>query len=201
MTNRTRIKICGVRDAATATLAVEAGAQAVGVVLAEGSPRRISLEVALEIHHAISNRASVIAVVAGGSDWPTLAGRWPGTIQVHGEECPQRLAESGATVIRGIKWSAEAVQAWDAHPSVAALLIDGPAGGSGRGFDHQELARCMRGLTKPVIVAGGLRSESVAAVIALLGPYGVDVSSGVERSPGVKDAAAIRRFCKAVLAI
>ncbi|MBX3354932.1 MAG: phosphoribosylanthranilate isomerase [Phycisphaeraceae bacterium] len=183
-----------------AAFAVEAGADAIGVVLAEGSQRRVSLTQALEIHASVGDLVPVIAVVAGGSDWPAIAPRWPGTLQVHGEDAADRLWEAGRPVIRGVRWSVEKAKHWDKHASVSALLLDGPEGGSGVPFDHGELAALMPILEKPVILAGGLRPDTVAEAIQQVRPYAVDVSSGVERSPGEKDPALIRAFCDAVAA-
>jgi len=195
---RTRVKICGVRDVRTAEAAVEAGADAIGVVLAPRSPRVVSFERAQEIERAFGDAVSVVAVVEGGSDWPSLRRRWRGTIQVHGEESEARFGDAEVSIIRGFRWSLDEARRWDRSPGVAALLVDGPEGGSGRAFDHESL-RVVRGsFSKPLILAGGLTPDSVAAAVERIRPYGVDVSSGVERSPGEKDLGAIRSFCQAV---
>jgi phosphoribosylanthranilate isomerase len=78
------------------------------------------------------------------------------------------------------------------------LLVDGPAAGSGASFDHAELADLLPTLRKPLFVAGGLTPDNVASLLAIAKPYGVDVSSGVEHTRGVKDHGLIRAFCDAV---
>ncbi len=201
MAFRTRVKICGIRDARMARVAVDAGADAIGVVLARGSPRQVSLEVARSLAREFADEVAVVAVIEGGSDWPRLRGEWPGPIQVHGDEAPDRFRAPGVCVIRGIRWSEEAVRRWDAEPGVAAILVDGPQGGSGRPFDHEALGPVRDHLSKPLIIAGGLTPGTVAAVVVRWRPYGVDVSSGVERAPGEKDPGAIRDFCQAARSV
>lgn len=184
-----------------ADIAIKAGADAIGVVLAKGSPRSVSFETARSIEREFGDAVAVVAVVAGGCDWPELLQKWRGPVQVHGEEAADRFRRPGVAVIRGIAWSYAAALAWDAESSVAALLVDGPRGGSGLAFDHGELSAVRASLTKPLILAGGLTPDSVGGVIERLHPYGVDVSSGVELAPGEKDPGAIRSFCQAARAI
>ena len=86
----------------------------------------------------------------------------------------------------------------DRDAARTALLIDGPRGGSGAVFEHGALAAMMDAITKPIILAGGLTPENVGAAIRSVRPYAVDVSSGVESAPGVKDPDLIRAFCAAV---
>ena len=197
---RTRVKICGIRDPHTAGIAVEAGADALGVVLVAGSPRQVSLKDALRIHRRVPREIPVVAVVSASDRWSELLPSWPGVVQVHGPlNGVDAIAPPSSTmIIRGFSWSPEAAVRWNADPSVAALLIDGPSGGSGAPFDHGALASISPALRLPIIVAGGLRAESVGSVIERVRPYGVDVSSGVESAPGVKDPGAIRAFCDAV---
>src|SRR5262249_34025896 len=101
-------------------------------------------------------------------------------------------------IIKGMRFDPVQIRRWDQIPHVNALLIDGPAGGGGEGFDHKPLADLMRTISKPVILAGGLTAATVGEAIRTVQPYGVDVSSGVESSRGVKDATMIREFCAAV---
>lgn len=204
---RTRVKICGIRDPRMAEVAIDAGADAIGVVLAAKSPRQVTIETALEIARGVPVEIAVVAVVTMDDPWQELLEGWPGVVQMHGpwtaDEGERRRTTAPPnprlrSLIRGIPWSLDAALAADAAAHVAALLIDGPSGGSGRAFDHRELAPVMSRLSKPVIIAGGMRPETVGEIISLLHPYGVDVSSGVESSLGVKDPGAIRAFCDAV---
>lgn len=198
---RTRVKICGVRDAKTARTAVEAGADAVGVVWAEGSPRRVTAEQAELIRRALPPWVSLVHVVVGEAVTSPV-GRPGDWVQVHGalEAIPSVL--EGRRLIRALAWPVdlESIERWSAMPGVEAVLVDAPAPGSGATFDHDALAAWRSHIRTPLIVAGGLTPENVREVIVALTPFAVDVSSGVEQSRGVKDPGRIRAFCDAVAA-
>ena len=215
MTSRTRIKVCGLREAATLQAAVEAGADAVGFVFAP-SPRRIEPSAARPL---IATLPAFVEPVGLFVDAPAslvreaaaLAGLR--TVQLHGAEPPETVeALSPLRVIKAMAFDAQDPEAslarWRglAFPP-AALLLDSPpaagvAGGTGRRFDWGGLARWLAkggavGLP-PLIVAGGLTPSNVGELIAQVAPYAVDVSSGVESSRGVKDAGLIAAFCEGV---
>jgi phosphoribosylanthranilate isomerase len=221
---RTRIKVCGVRDWQTAQAAVLAGADAIGLVLADGSPRTIKRDAAVGLAAALPPFVHDVAVFRNqpASDVAT----WPGAcVQIHGDEDEDYLDKVsrigidhehhvverrrsqrsavhfeavGRTIIRGFGFSREAVRRWNACPFVHVLLVDGPAAGTGRAFDHSALAAMHDEIDKPLILAGGLTPENVGAAIEILRPFAVDVSSGVESKPGVKDATLIESFCTSV---
>jgi phosphoribosylanthranilate isomerase len=221
---RTRIKICGVRDWATARTAVLAGADAIGLVLADGSPRSLDRDAALGLAAGLPPFVQDIAVFRD-QPVPEVA-TWPGAcVQIHGDEDEEyldalsrvtfdhedhlverhrsqrpavHLEAIGRTIIRGFAFSREAIRRWNACPFVHVLLVDGPAAGSGREFDHDALAALRDEIDKPLILAGGLTSDNVAAAIEIVRPFAVDVSSGVESKPGVKDVKLIEAFCAAV---
>jgi phosphoribosylanthranilate isomerase len=198
---RTRIKICGVMSPQVAEAAVEAGADAIGLVFASGSPRCIEMDDALRIADAVAPFITPVGVfqLTGADD--TTLGAWPHPwCQLHGAEDERVVAAARRThrVIRGFSWDADALRRWNGCADVDALLIDGPEGGSGAPFDHGALAPERAGLHKPVILAGGLRPENAAEAIRAVRPFAVDVSSGVERERGVKDVGLIRAFCEAV---
>lgn len=182
-----------------ARIAVEAGADAIGLVFAPGSPRHVLPGLASQIAKTVPPLVSVVGVFRNPSD-PEVA-NWRGEwVQLHGSEVePQaaRLALQHRRIIKGIAFDATQIVRWDNSPHVAALLIDGPAPGSGTAFDHEALAQLMPALRTPVILAGGLTPETVAEAIQAVRPFGVDVSSGVESSKGIKDAGLIRAFCAA----
>jgi len=118
-----------------------------------------------------------------------------------GHSCRRFVAvETGHRIIKAFPFDADDCRRWDEHPDVEILLIDGPRGGSGEPFDHAALAPLLATLEKPVIIAGGLDPETVGEVVRDLGPFGVDVSSGVESSRGVKDHDRIRGFTAAARA-
>ncbi len=200
---RTRIKICGVATPDAARFAVEAGADAIGLVFAPGSPRLIDTATARRILDTLPPMVTPVAVfeARGGFD-DGLVARSPAWCQVHGEveEDEVALLASRRRVARGFRFTVEAVQRWAACDGVSALLVDGSAGGAGTTFDHDALARLMPGLRKPVILAGGLTPDNVGDAIRTVRPYAVDVSSGVESAPGVKDEGLVRAFCEAVRA-
>ncbi len=199
---RTRIKICGITTAEMAFVAVDAGADAIGLMLAEQSPRCISWEQAEAIAELLDDDCPPVAVFC---DHPIeRVERWPGpVVQLHGDEDPEYVIElhrrrPELLITKGFMFSIEAVQKWDRCEALHAMLVDGSAGGHGEAFNHNELGVLMPQLETPVILAGGLNSENVAEAIARVRPFAVDVSSGVESERGVKDADKIRSFCQAV---
>ena len=196
---RTRIKICGITSEELALAAAHAGADAIGLVFVPASPRYVLPGPAQRINKALPPLVSVIGVFVNPSD-PDLQnwrGQW---VQMHGSEKEPQLARvsQNRRIIKGFKFDPAEVSRWDRCTHVSALLIDGSIGGKGEGFDHEKLVEMMPTINTPVILAGGLNPENVGAAIRALRPFGVDVSSGVETSRGVKSAALIREFCQAV---
>jgi len=198
--NSTLIKICGIQTAEMAALAVDAGADAIGLVVdVPDSPRTLTLDEAEAIAATLPPRIMKIAVVRDAD--PACADRWRATwFQLHGGEDEQTVARFARTkhVMRGFRFDADQVRRWDACPDVDILLVDGSTGGTGEAFHHEQLAAMMPQITKPVVLAGGLTPDNVADAIATVRPFAVDVSSGVESAPGVKDGDLIRQFCAAV---
>lgn len=203
------MKICGLTSVDDAVAAVEAGAWALGVILWPGSPRACSLDEAAAISAALRRRAEICGVfvdatldeVAHAVDAAGLS-----MVQLHGSEGPVYCGEiqrrTGARVIKAANVAARAdIQAMEAFHTDFHLLdtrVDGLHGGTGETFDW--------GLTKlrmseiPLILSGGLTPENVGAGIAATHPYAVDVASGTEASPGVKDHDKIAAFAEAVRA-
>ena len=196
---RTRIKICGITSTDMALAAAEAGADAIGLVFVSASPRYVLPGMAQRIARSLPPLISPVGVFQNPSD-PDLQ-NWRGMwVQLHGHEEEPQIARIAMNrhVIKGFRFDAAQVRRWDQCVHVNALLIDGPAGGSGEGFDHAVLARMTRSISKPVILAGGLTIANVGEAIRAVRPFGVDVSGGVESARGVKDAGMIREFCAAV---
>jgi len=204
--SRTRIKICGITSPEDGVAAVEAGADAIGVVLAP-SPRQVSIERAAQIAAAVGPFVSVVGVFVNASeDFVAEATERIGLsyLQFHGDESPQRCASAPAPVIRalrvGTEFDVDIVESVREHS--VAILLDAyssqSAGGTGTKFDWR-VVPVLPGRI-PFLLAGGLTPDNVGAGIAALHPYAVDVSSGVESSPGIKDHDAIRAFCAAVRA-
>ena len=196
----TLIKICGIRSAEMAAVAVDAGADAIGLVIEiPDSPRTLTLDEAEAIAASLPPRIMKIAVVRDSD--PEIADRWRATwFQLHGVEDEQTVARFARTkhVMRGFRFDVDQVLRWDACPDVDILLVDGSTGGTGEPFRHEQLVALMPKITKPVVLAGGLTPDNVADAIATVRPFAVDVSSGVESAPGVKDEDLIQRFCAAV---
>jgi len=199
---RTRIKICGVMSVDIAEACIAAGADAIGLMFAEGSPRRIDQATALRIRDAVDGRARCIGVFCNHSIESVLD--WPGAmVQLHGDEdvaFVEALKERHPEllIVKGFRFDPDAVRRWNDCDALYAMLIDGSPGGGGIGFNHAALARLRDELTKPVILAGGLKADNIAHAMATVRPFAVDVSSGVESSRGVKEPDLIRSFCDAV---
>ena len=218
---RTRIKICGVRDIETALVAADAGADAIGLVFVESSPRYFEDEYeAFEVVQALPPFVEAVGLFADETGDAILEKSSQvgfHTVQLHGNETEGDvvvLTEAGLKVIKAKAFTGESGDddADGVMPMVVdAMLWDSPpadqgggVGGTGRAFDWKAFARVHpRGrlkMARPVILAGGLTPENVGEAMSIVRPYAVDVSSGVERSRGVKDAMLIRRFCNAVRA-
>jgi phosphoribosylanthranilate isomerase len=212
MSWRTRIKICGIRDVDAAWAAAEAGADAIGFVFVASSPRYVEPEAAAEIMGALPPLVSTVAVVADldVDAFCEVEQRCPTTLtQLHGKEPEKVVAACGPGVIKGFKFDATTIDSqlkrWHAVDEVDAVLIDGSDGGQGVAPDFEALRAALDraeawGFDRPVFLAGGLTPENVASAVEIVRPYAVDVSSGVESAPGVKDAAKIAAFCAAVRA-
>ena len=200
--HRTRIKICGVRDVATALHAAACGADAIGLMRVEQSPRFIDESLALEIARALPSFVEPVWVFRN-QEIPTPP---PGTMQLHGDEDAAFVAAlrermpRPQRIIRAIAFDDAQVHTWDSNPDIDALLVEVAEPGEGAGFDHTRLAAIRDALDKPLIIAGGLGPENVSAAIEAIRPYAVDVSSGVESLRGEKDLALIEQFCASIRA-
>jgi phosphoribosylanthranilate isomerase len=202
-----RIKFCGITSLSDARLAVEVGAWALGTILWPGSERRCDPADAARIAGELRRQVEIAGVfvnqpldeVIGLADGIGLS-----LVQLHGDEGPSYCAEvarrTGAKVVKAARVrSGSDVQAMEAFHTDFHLLDThrvGHYGGTGETFDW-ELVR-LRRTSVPLILSGGLTSENVAAAIAATRPFAVDVASGTEASPGVKDPAKLRAFAEAV---
>jgi phosphoribosylanthranilate isomerase len=205
----TRIKFCGVTNLRDAERAVNAGAWAIGLIFWPQSPRRCDLAAAVEIATAVKRRVEVAGVfvnatldhVAETADAVGLT-----MLQLHGDEGPAYCAEvarrTGCRVIKAVRVRSgadvQAVAPFHTDYHLLDSYTAGLPGGTGETFAW-EIARAHRGAT-PVILSGGLNPENVADAIASVRPFAVDVASGVERSPGVKDPDKLEAFAAAVRA-
>lgn len=191
------MKICGLRDPEALRAALEAGADAVGFVVSPGSPRDVDPAVAAALVATVDGKAETVLVVSHSTPSEALdLARAIGVdvVQLHGRYTAQDVAAVRAGGVR--VWRAASVA--DGTPlEVGAwgeetLLLDAPVAGSGHRWDASGVETRGRWM-----LAGGLTPDNVAAAIAESRPWGVDVSSGVESSRGVKDPERIRAFVAA----
>jgi phosphoribosylanthranilate isomerase len=200
----TRVKICGITNLEDAQAAVAAGADALGFVFDPQSPRHIKRHAAANICHALPPFVMTVGVFVNELEYEiqsTLDDCLLGALQFHGEEPPGFCTKFAAKSIKAIRMRDETtLHAAAEYDDVDALLLDTYTetvrGGTGRTFDWS-LADQAKKIGPPLILSGGLNPENVAAAIRRVQPYAVDVSSGVERAPGLKDHAKLRRFIEA----
>ena len=189
--NAVRVKICGLTRLEDALEAVRLGADALGFNFWPKSPRHCSPESAAGIIRALPPFVATVGVfVNQGREEIEAAVECSGVglIQLHGDEPPELCVQLSRPVIKALRFSNPQSLQRASRYEVAAFLIDSPSsefGGSGKPFDWSLL----RGLAlaRPTILAGGLSAANVARAIEEVDPYGVDVASGVESAPGIKD--------------
>jgi phosphoribosylanthranilate isomerase len=202
----TRVKVCGVTRVEDARVAWAAGADALGLNFYPRSPRYVTAEKAAELARTRPALGAVVGVFVNESpDVIRNRVRECGltSVQLHGDEPPEACAGFGVPVIKALRVrgpeDVERARTYVGVGDVAALLLDGAApgyGGGGVGFDWSLVAR-LADAGVPVLVAGGLNPSNVQEAVRATRPYGVDVASGVEVSPGIKDADAVRAFVRA----
>jgi phosphoribosylanthranilate isomerase len=202
-----KVKICGLTRTDDARLAVESGAWAIGMVFHPDSPRRAEVEHAAEIATAFRRRCEVVGVFVNAPLDEVLKtlGSVPLTmLQLHGDEGPSYCAEaarrSGLKVIKAVRArDVHAIRGMSAFRTDFHMIdayVPGTYGGTGERFDW-ELAAAHPG-DVPLILSGGLTAENVGEALSVARPYAVDVASGVEASPGVKDSYRMQAFLEAV---
>lgn len=202
---RTRIKICGIRDEESAFAAADAGADAIGLVFYRQSPRFIEPEEAWQLVGMMPPFMSSVGLFVNADleRFMNTEEQCPTDMsQLHGQESEDLVRQCGPNVIKAVRFDPATIDAelarWERIDEVDAVLVDGSAGGQGTSFDWSKLAEARERLSKPLILAGGLNPENVGEAIRIVRPYAVDVSSGVESAPGVKDPELIEAFCRAV---
>ncbi len=198
-----KVKICGMTNLEDALAAVDAGADVLGFVFYEPSPRYIPIDTAAGIIQKLPPFVIKTGVFVNAPEDTVLrAARDCGLnlLQFHGDEPPDYCLGFGLMSMKAFRIQGpESLEALGNYPTDAWLLdacVPGKPGGSGKRFDWA-LAAQAQGLGRPVFLAGGLTPENVASAIQQARPYGVDVSSGVEAAPGRKDHGKIRAFIDA----
>ena len=196
-----RVKICGVTRLEDALLAARLGTDALGFNFWPGSKRYVHPEAARAIVRALPPLVTAVGVFVNPTRDEVLRAVEASGItvaQLHGDEPPELCASLPCPVIKAIRVSGRDALAALAAYDVQGLLLDAPApgyGGSGTTFDWALAAEVAA--SRLILLAGGLGPDNVAEAIRAVRPWGVDVASGVEASPGVKDPEKLRRFIDA----
>jgi phosphoribosylanthranilate isomerase len=188
------IKICGLRDAETVAAAVAAGADAIGFVFAKSS-RRVSVGQAREAARAVPDTVSRVAVMhhPTGEEWDAVRqGFGPDVLQTDWEDFAGLDVPSHVGSWPVIREGSQAAT----QPLPQVFVYEGPLSGAGATVDWEDAAALAR--QNRMILAGGLDADNVGGAIRRVRPWGVDVSSGVESAPGIKDDEKIRQFIGAV---
>lgn len=202
----TRIKCCGMTRVEDALLAARLGADAIGLVFTARSKRCVTLARAREIIAALPPFVTTVALfMDDDADLvrQVIDEAQPDLLQFHGSESDDWCVQFGHPFLKAIAMGegVAALPRLHDYPHATGLLLDGhaagEAGGSGKAFDWSLLPK---GLAQPVILAGGLHADNVGAAIRLARPWAVDVASGVESAPGIKDPVRLQAFIHAVRA-
>jgi phosphoribosylanthranilate isomerase len=199
------VKVCGVRDPRVAELAVDTGADWIGMVFEPRSPRHVDEHQAAAVAEAVAGRADLVGVVVDATPelCEQLASRFGlSAMQVHGDAAEESLlAACTVPVIRAFNVaSAEQAYQLDWPPEQVVLLDAAPAqagalpGGTGTRIPVEVAAAVAR--HRRIVLAGGITADNVADTIERVRPYGVDASTGLESSPGVKDPDRVRSYVR-----
>ena len=201
-----KVKICGITSVADGLTAAEAGADLIGLMFYDQSPRYISLSTAAEIARAVPPFVMKVGVFVNPE--PELVMRAIGEcglsmLQFHGEETPEFCTQFGVMSMKAFRIRDAASLVTLPDYATDAYLLDAfsseARGGTGEKFNW-DLAVEAKRFGKPILLAGGLTPKNVTAAVKQVQPFGVDVSSGVESAPGKKDVAKVRAFIAAARA-
>jgi phosphoribosylanthranilate isomerase len=204
---RTRIKFCGLTRAGDVRLAGELGVDAVGLIFAGESPRRVAPQAARGLRDAMAPLVDVVALFMDNDVdevREAIAHARPTLLQFHGNEDDDFCRRFGLPYLKGIglRGAGAGLNGRILHsryPHAAGFVLDGHGpgepGGSGQRVD---IAAIPADMSKPFVLAGGLSADNVFASVRAASPWGVDVSSGIESGPGIKDGALMRRFVEEV---
>ena len=196
-----QIKICGITNESDALHAVACGADALGFVFFTASPRSVTPEQARSIIARLPSEITTVGLFV--NEQPEIVNQVAADsgidlVQLHGDETAENCRQIGRPLIKALRVrNAESLAAWDQYP-VTAILLDAwhpeKFGGTGEPCDWGLAADLARQTT--IILAGGLSPENVAEAVKIVKPHAVDVSSGVEKSPGQKDPDKVAAFIK-----
>ena len=203
---RTRIKFCGLTTPSDARAAAAAGADAIGLVFYPPSPRHLDLDRARAIALATPPFVTRVALFVDPTPETVLQVTSAVPIEVlqfHGAETADFCGQFGKPYLKAMRVhpGLDLIESLSQYGSAAGWLLDAyvadRVGGTGRGFDWSLIPA---ELARPLVLSGGLESANVAAALQAVRPWAVDVSSGIERAPGIKDHAKMHRFARAVRA-
>ena len=197
------VKICGITSEADALAAAEVGADAIGLMFYEGSPRHVTLEQAKAISAALPPHVMRVGVFVNAEEafvHQALTECMLNILQFHGDETPEECSRYPVMTLKAFRVQGEETLAQlEAYPSAGYLLdayVKDALGGTGATFNWDLAVRAQE-FGKPIFLAGGLTPENVVEAVRKVQPFGVDVSSGVESEPGRKDAEQMRTFVAA----
>jgi phosphoribosylanthranilate isomerase len=204
------IKVCGITRAEDAIAASDLGADAVGLVFYPPSPRAVAFDAMADIVGGVSANVSVVALFVN----PTAAevnqvvdSGHIDLLQFHGSESEEFCCSFDIPYMKAFRvgFDADLQAAIAAYPSAELILLDSydkaAPGGTGSTFNWKKAASLSDTLRSKLVLAGGLNADNIADAIAQVQPYGVDVSSGVESSPGIKDRVLINKFIEGVRSV
>lgn len=200
----TRIKICGITREQDAQAAARCGADAIGLVFYERSPRHLGISQAAQLAAVLPPFVTTVGLFVDAEPSfvrEVLAAVPLDLLQFHGDESPEYCVQFGRPYLKAIrvKVGVDLLQCAARFSTARALLLDayvaGVPGGTGAAFDWELIPK---ELPLPVILSGGLDPGNIAAAIERVRPYAVDVSSGVEAAKGIKDAAKVAAFINEV---
>src|SRR6185437_384966 len=202
-----KVKICGITNAPDALAATEAGADALGFMFYERSPRHVSIQRAAEIIRELPPLSIKVGVFVDAEEDTVMRAIGDcglNMLQFHGEESPEYCTQFGLMSIKAFRIrDVELLKALQLYPTEAWLLdafVAEKLGGTGEKFNW-DLAIEAKKSGKLIFLAGGLTPENVADAVRKVQPFGVDVSSGVEAQPGKKDHGKVRAFIKAAKSV
>ncbi len=198
--SRTRIKICGLTREADVDAAVQAGADAIGFVFYDKSPRYVTPARAAALARRLPPFVTPVGLFVNASDEQLAAGlaALPNMLlQFHGDESPQDCERAGRPWLRAARMNPgfDLLDFAHQYSGAQAILLDAHVDGYGGGGKVFDWSLIPRNVPSPVVLSGGLHAGNVLTGVLQVRPWAVDVSSGVEQAKGLKDAALIQQFC------
>ena len=202
-----KVKICGITNVFDAMAATEAGADALGFVFCEQSPRYVSIDAAAKVIAELPPFVIKVGVFVDAAEelvYRAISHCGLNLLQFHGNETPEYCQQFLLMSMKAFRirdeTSLEALPLYDTHAWLLDAFTPGKLGGTGEKFNW-DLAVKARQIGRPIFLAGGLNPENVSGAVQQVRPYGVDVSSGVEAAPGRKDVEKVKTFIQAAKAV